>query len=77
MTELKMMDKQKKQTENIAEKLARGMEIAVEKCLLDKIVKGQTVVYAHDDGSIYTMSAKEALNHFLAETAADSITKSK
>ena len=59
MTELKMMDKQKKQTENIAEKLARGMEIAVEKCLLDKIVKGQTVVYAHDDGSIYTMSAKE------------------
>ncbi len=61
-----MMEKNQ-QSDNIAEKLARGMEIAVEKCLLDKIIKGQTVVYAHDDGTIYTMSAKEALDHFLAE----------
>lgn len=45
------------------------MEIAVEKCLLDKVVKGQSVVYAHDDGTIYTMSAKDALDHFLAEAA--------
>ena len=43
------------------------MEVAVEKCLLDKVVKGQTVVYAHDDGTVYTMSAKDALDHFLAE----------
>lgn len=56
-------------TDNISEKLARGMEIAVEKCLLDKVVKGQSVVYAHDDGTIYTMSAKDALDHFLAEAA--------
>lgn len=68
MTELKMMEKLKL-TDNISQKLARGMEIAVEKCLLDKIVKGQSVVYAHDDGSIYTMSAKAALDHFLAEQA--------
>ena len=57
--------------ENVTEMNARGMEIAVEKCLLDKIVKGQTVVYAHDDGSVYTMSAKDALNHFLTEAAAN------
>ena len=70
MNELKMMDKRKK-TESVADKIARGMEIAVEKCLLDKVVKGQTVVYAHDDGTVYTMSAKDALNHFLTETAAE------
>ena len=62
-----------KLTDNISDKLAIGMEIAVEKCLLDKMVKGQTVVYAHDDGSIYTMSAKEALDHFLAEAAQEAI----
>ena len=45
------------------------MELAVEKCLIDKVVKGQSVVYAHDDGSVYTMSAKDALDHFLAEAA--------
>lgn len=55
-------------TANVTEKIARGMEIAVEKCLLDKMVKGQTVVYAHGDGSIYTMAAKDALNHFLRES---------
>ncbi|WP_289732614.1 hypothetical protein [uncultured Duncaniella sp.] len=54
-------------TDNISERLARGMELAVEKCLIDKVVKGQSVVYAHDDGSVYTMSAKDALDHFLAE----------
>lgn len=70
MTELKTMEKFKL-TDNISQKLARGMEIAVEKCLLDKIVKGQSVVYAHDDGSIYTMSAKDALDHFLAQQVAD------
>ncbi len=70
MTELKTMEKLKL-TDNISQKLARGMEIAVEKCLLDKIVKGQSVVYAHDDGSIYTMSAKDALDHFLAQQVAD------
>lgn len=54
------------QTEdNVTEMIARGMEIAVEKCLLDKVVKGQSVVYAHSDGTIFTMSAKDALNHFL------------
>ncbi|MDE5672267.1 MAG: hypothetical protein K2I02_02810 [Duncaniella sp.] len=56
-------------TDNISERLARGMELAVEKCLIDKVVKGQSVVYAHDDGSIYTMSAKDALDHFLSEAA--------
>lgn len=70
MTELKTMEKLKL-TDNISQKLARGMEIAVEKCLLDKIVKGQSVVYAHDDGSIYTMSAKDALDHFLAQQVAE------
>lgn len=70
MTELKTMEKLKL-TDNISQKLARGMEIAVEKCLLDKIVKRQSVVYAHDDGSIYTMSAKDALDHFLAQQVAD------
>ena len=70
MTELKTMEKLKL-TDNISQKLARGMEIAVEKCLLDKIVKGQSVVYAHDDGSISTMSAKDALDHFLAQQVAD------
>lgn len=70
MTELKMMENLKL-TDNISQKLARGMEIAVEKCLLDKTVKGQSVVYAHDDGSVYTMSAKDALDHFLALQAAD------
>lgn len=70
MTELKTMEKLKL-TDNISQKLARGMEIAVEKCLLDKIVKGQSVVYAYDDGSIYTMSAKDALDHFLAQQVAD------
>lgn len=59
-----------KLTDNISEKLARGMEMAVERCLLDKAVKGQAVVYAHEDGTIYTMSAKEALDQFLTETAA-------
>ncbi len=54
-------------TEDVTDKIARGMEIAVEKCLIDKMIKGQTVVYAHEDGSIYTMSAKDALDHFLAE----------
>lgn len=68
MTELKKMEKLKL-TDNISEKLARGMEIAVEKCLLDKVVKGQAVVYAHQDGTIYSMSAKDALDHFLAEAA--------
>lgn len=68
MNESKKMEKNKV-TDNISEKLARGMEIAVEKCLLDKVVKGQSVVYAHDDGTIYTMSAKDALDHFLAEAA--------
>lgn len=68
MTELKKMEKLKL-TDNISERLARGMELAVEKCLIDKVVKGQSVVYAHDDGSIYTMSAKDALDHFLAEVA--------
>ena len=58
-------------TDNISEKLARGMEIAVEKCLLDKVVKGQSVVSAHEDGTIYMMSAKDALAHFLAEAAQD------
>ncbi len=58
-----------KLTDNISERLARGMELAVEKCLIDKVVKGQSVVYAHDDGSVYTMSAKDALGHFLAEAA--------
>ncbi|HBN64325.1 hypothetical protein [Duncaniella dubosii] len=58
-----------KLTDNISERLARGMELAVEKCLIDKVVKGQSVVYAHDDGSVYTMSAKDALDHFLAEAA--------
>ncbi|MCM1077497.1 MAG: hypothetical protein NC411_09080 [Bacteroides sp.] len=62
-----------KLTDNISEKLARGMEIAVEKCLLDKIVKGQSVVYAHEDGSIYKMTAKEALDKFLSEVAAQSL----
>lgn len=52
---------------NVNDRIARGMEIAVEKCLLDKMVKGQTVIYAHSDGSIYTMAAKDALNHFLRE----------
>lgn len=52
----------------VTEKIARGMEIAVEKCLLDKMVKGQAVVYAHGDGSIYSMAAKDALNHFLRES---------
>lgn len=56
--------------ENVTEMIARGMEIAVEKCLLDKIVKGQTVVYAHEDGCVYTMSAKDALDHFLTEAVA-------
>lgn len=56
-----------KPTESVADKIARGMEIAVEKCLLDKVVKGQTVVYAHDDGTVYSMSAKDALDHFLME----------
>lgn len=58
-----------KLTDNISERLARGMELTVEKCLIDKVVKGQSVVYAHDDGSVYTMSAKDALDHFLAEAA--------
>ncbi len=66
MTELKKMENIKL-TDNISERLARGMELAVEKCLIDKVVKGQSVVYAHDDGSVYTMSAKDALDHFLAE----------
>lgn len=55
-------------TKNLTERIARGMEIAVERCLLDKMVKGQTVVYAHGDGSVYTMAAKDALNHFLRES---------
>lgn len=71
MNELKTMEKLKLTDNNISQKLSRGMEIAVEKCLLDKIVKGQSVVYAHEDGSIYTMSAKDALDHFLAETAVE------
>ena len=66
MSELKMTEKRRK-TESVSERIARGMEIAVEKCLLDKVVKGQTVVYAHDDGTVYSMSAKDALDHFLAE----------
>ncbi len=70
MNESKKMEKNKV-TDNISEKLARGMEIAVEKCLLDKVVKGQSVVYAHEDGTIYMMSAKDALDHFLAEAAQD------
>ena len=68
MTELKKMENIKL-TDNISERLARGMELAVEKCLIDKVVKGQSVVYAHDDGSVYTMSAKDALDHFLAEAS--------
>lgn len=67
MNESKTMERRRKTDNNISEKLARGMEVAVEKCLLDKVAKGQTVVYAHDDGTVYTMSAKDALDHFLAE----------
>lgn len=72
MNESRKMEKNKL-TDNISERLARGMEIAVEKCLLDKVVKGQSVVYAHDDGTIYTMSAKEALDHFLTEAVNEGI----
>lgn len=68
MNKSKTMDRLK-ETDSVADRIARGMEIAVERCLLDKIVKGQTVVYAHPDGTVYSMSAKDALNHFLAETA--------
>jgi len=60
-----------KQINNISEKFARGMEIAVERCLIEKAAKGQTVVYARDDGSVYTMTARDALSRFLAEAAAD------
>lgn len=70
MSELKMTDRHRT-TDSVSEKIARGMEIAVEKCLLDKVVKGQTVVYAHDDGTVYTMSAKDALNHFLMESVSE------
>ncbi|MDE6860187.1 MAG: hypothetical protein K2J65_07230 [Duncaniella sp.] len=63
-------------TANLTERIARGMEIAVEKCLLDKVVKGQSVVYAHSDGSVYKMAAKDALNHFLRESVmADMLNK--
>lgn len=73
MNELKMMER-RKETESVSERIVRGMEIAVEKCLLDKVVKGQTVVYAHDDGTVYSMSAKDALDHFLME-AVEEISK--
>lgn len=66
MKESNMTDKCRT-TEHLSARLARGMEMAVERCLLDKVVKGQSVVYGHDDGTVYSMSARDALDHFLRE----------
>ena len=48
------------------ENIQRALEISAEKTLRRKAALGESVVYAHPDGTPYTMPAAEALEHYLS-----------
>lgn len=47
------------------ERVRIGLELSVERTLRRKAALGHDVVYAHPDGTPYTMPASEALAHYL------------
>ena len=50
----------------LVENVMRGLELSNERLLRLKARLGQSVVYAHPDGTPYTIPAEEALERYLA-----------
>lgn len=55
-----------KENREMMDKLRQGFALSTERCLREKAMRGQMVVYGRPDGSTYTLPAAEALQCFLA-----------
>lgn len=55
-----------KENREMMEKLRQGFALSTERCLREKAMRGQMVVYGRPDGTTYVMPASEALECYLA-----------
>lgn len=54
-----------KENKEMMEKLRQGFALSTERCLREKAMRGQMVVYGRSDGTTYTLPAAEALQCYL------------
>lgn len=57
----------KEEHQSYVDRVTRGMRLSVERTLLRKAALGEYVVYAHPDGTPYTIPATEALDRYMAK----------